>query len=102
LAAGATSIAVRHRTVDELWCFVGGTGQMWLRDEHGEEVLDVSPGVSVRIACGTHFQVSSTGPGALTAVGVTMPPWPRHGEAIRSDGTWRAATVAPGPGLAPS
>ena len=29
LAAGATSVAVRHRTVEEIWYFVGGEGQMW-------------------------------------------------------------------------
>ena len=30
LAAGATSLAVRHRTVEELWYFVSGRGEMWL------------------------------------------------------------------------
>jgi mannose-6-phosphate isomerase-like protein (cupin superfamily) len=100
LAAGETSVAVRHRSVDELWYFVGGRGEMWLRDDAAAEVVAVEPGVCVRIPCGTHFQFASFGPDALAAIGVTMPPWPGDGEAIRSDGTWRAATVPPGPGLA--
>jgi len=29
LAPGATSVAVAHRTLDELWYFLGGTGEMW-------------------------------------------------------------------------
>ena len=30
LAGGQTSIAVVHRTVEEIWFFLGGRGQMWL------------------------------------------------------------------------
>ena len=100
LAAGETSVAVRHRTVEELWYFVGGHGEMWLRDDAAAEVVVVEPGVCVRIPCGVHFQFSSFGPDPLRAIGVTMPPWPGDGEAVRSDGTWRVATVPPGPGLA--
>jgi mannose-6-phosphate isomerase-like protein (cupin superfamily) len=36
LAAGSTSIAVAHRTVEEIWYFVSGRGEMWRRLEgHG-------------------------------------------------------------------
>jgi mannose-6-phosphate isomerase-like protein (cupin superfamily) len=100
LAPGATSVAVHHRTVEELWYFVAGHGQMWLRDGSDEDVVELGPGVCIRIPCGTQFQFSSNGPGPLQAVGVTMPPWPGDGEAIRSAVTWRTATVPPGPGLA--
>lgn len=100
LAPGATSVAVRHRTVDELWYFVGGRGEMWFRDDVGEEVVEVAPGTCIRIPRGTEFQFTSSGREPLQAVGVTTPPWPGDGEAIRSDGRWRAATVEPGPGLA--
>lgn len=100
LAAGETSVAVWHRTVDELWYFVAGTGRMWLRDRDRSEMIDICAGMSVRIPCRTHFQFSSAGPGPLAAIAVTMPPWPGDGEAVRSDAPWREPTVAPGPGLA--
>src|SRR3954453_17680073 len=38
-AAGETSAAVRHRTVEELWYFVGGRGEMWRRDAAGRELV---------------------------------------------------------------
>src|SRR4051794_14108511 len=47
LAPGAVSVPVRHRTVEELWYFVGGRGTMWLRDESGTEEIAVEPGVCV-------------------------------------------------------
>ena len=102
LAAGGVSVPAHHRTVDELWYFVGGRGTMWLRDEHGTEAIAVAPGVCVRIPCGTHFQFASDGPEPLQIVGVTMPPWPGDGEAVASlgSGGWHTPTVEPGPGLA--
>jgi mannose-6-phosphate isomerase-like protein (cupin superfamily) len=37
---------------------------------------------------GTHFQFRSLGYESLSAVGVTMPPWPGDGEAIIVEGLW--------------
>ena len=89
LGAGRTSIAVRHRTVEEVWFFVGGSGQMWRRDEGGEEVtVDVGPGVSIDLPLGTAFQFRSLGTEPLRAIGATMPPWPGEGEAILTEGPW--------------
>jgi mannose-6-phosphate isomerase-like protein (cupin superfamily) len=97
LAAGQTSVAVRHRTVEEVWFFVGGRGQMWRRDAGGEERIDdVEPGVSLDIPLGTTFQFRAAGDEPLRAIGATMPPWPGAGEAILSEGPW-APTVPPGP-----
>jgi mannose-6-phosphate isomerase-like protein (cupin superfamily) len=98
LAPGDTSIAVRHRTVEEIWYFIGGNGEMWRSNPTGNEVVDVGPGVCITIPVGTHFQFRSTGSDPLAAIGVTMPPWPGEGEAIRSKGPWDE-TVLPGPGL---
>ena len=57
LPAGETSVAVRHRTVEELWYFVGGRGEMWRRAADGREAVDaVEPGVSLDIPLGTSFQ----------------------------------------------
>jgi mannose-6-phosphate isomerase-like protein (cupin superfamily) len=89
LAAGQTSLAVRHRTVEELWYFLGGRGEMWRRDPDGREAVDaVEPGVSLDIPLGTSFQFRALGAEPLRAVGVTMPPWPGDDEAELVDGPW--------------
>jgi mannose-6-phosphate isomerase-like protein (cupin superfamily) len=88
LPPGAVSRAVRHASVEELWYFVAGRGRMWRKDETGESVLDVHPGMSLDIPIGTAFQFRADGDEPLEAVGVTMPPWPGPHEAIFVDGTW--------------
>lgn len=87
-APGQTSIAVAHRTVEEIWYFVNGRGEMWRRLIDREEVVPVDPGVCVSLPVGTHFQVRSTGPEPLAAIGITMPPWPGEGEAYEVVGKW--------------
>jgi mannose-6-phosphate isomerase-like protein (cupin superfamily) len=102
LLPGETSVAVRHRTVEEIWYFVEGQGEMWLRGEAGREaIVDVHPGKCLTLPVGTQFQFRSFGLQPLAAVGVTMPPWPGDGEAIRCQGPWQP-TVPSGPGLAES
>ncbi|HEV7761392.1 MAG TPA: hypothetical protein VGO78_20445 [Acidimicrobiales bacterium] len=96
LGPGQVAVAVRHRTVGELWYFVQGLGQMWRRLDDHEEIVEVGPDVTISLPVGTEFQFRSTGPEALAAVGVTMPPWPGDGEAVLVDGPW-TPTVAPGP-----
>ena len=100
LAVGQTSVAVCHRTVEEIWFVTDGEGEMWRRADDGlAEVVPLSKGVCLTIPCGTAFQFRTVGARPLCIVGVTMPPWPGDDEAIRSDGRWHA-TVEPGPGLA--
>src|SRR5439155_14585150 len=62
LAAGETSVAVAHRTVEEIWFFLGGRGEMWRRQGDREEVVSVGPGVCVTLPLGTRFQFRSFGP----------------------------------------
>ena len=89
LAPAQTSKAVTHRTVEEIWFFVSGRGQMWRRQEGHDEIVDVSPGVCLTIPLGTHFQFRSLGDEALAAIGATMPPWPEgEEEAIEVEGVW--------------
>ena len=88
LAPGGVSLAVAHRTVEELWYFVGGRGRMWRRLGDIEETVDVAPGVSIAIPVGTRFQFRCDGEEPLEAVGVTIPPWPGPDEAYVVDGTW--------------
>lgn len=88
LAPGETSIAVAHRTVEEIWFFVNGRGEMWRKLNDREEIVPVNPGVCITIPLGTHFQFRSFGYEPLAAIGVTMPPWPGEGESYDVQGKW--------------
>ena len=96
LAAGETSIAVAHRTVEELWYFVAGRGEMWRKLGDQETIEPVAAGVCVSVPVGTRFQFRALGRGPLSAVAVTMPPWPGEGEAYVVDGPWTPTRRAPG------
>ena len=89
LPPGAVSYPVSHRTVDEVWYFISGHGQVWRKSGRDEAVTDVERGISLTIETGTHFQfrnVSSDEP--LTFIITTMPPWPGHDEAYPVPGRW--------------
>ena len=89
LPAGAVSVAVAHRTVEELWLFTSGRGRMWRHAPDGtEEITAVGPGMSLSIPVGTRFQFRADGDSPLVAVGVTMPPWPGAEEAYPVEGCW--------------
>lgn len=88
LHPGEVSVAVAHRTVEEVWYFLEGTGQVWRRQGNQERVVDVAAGASLSIPVGAHFQFRATGKGALRFIIVTMPPWPGEGEAYRVPGHW--------------
>ena len=88
LAPGQISRAVAHKTVEEIWYFVQGHGEMWLKTGEREEVVVVDAGVCVSIPAGTHFQFRALGMEPLAAVGVTMPPWPGASEAYPVEGAW--------------
>jgi len=96
LGPGETSVAVRHRTVEEIWLFVRGHGEMWRRNALQDEIVPVRPDVCVTIPLGTAFQFRSLSGEPLSAVGVTMPLWPGPGEAVVVEGKW-APSVEPGP-----
>jgi mannose-6-phosphate isomerase-like protein (cupin superfamily) len=92
LAPGQTSTAVTHRTIEEIWFFLSGRGEMWLKQEGRGDVVPVEAGVCVTIPLGTHFQFRSLGNEPLVALAATMPPWPGNGEAVVVPGRW-APTV---------
>jgi mannose-6-phosphate isomerase-like protein (cupin superfamily) len=96
LAAGQTSVAVRHRSVEEIWYFLRGTGEMWRKCGADEEVVAVSTGVCITIPVGTCFQFRSGSEEPLAAIGATIPPWPGAGEAVIVSGPWEP-TVESGP-----
>ena len=88
LAGGSASEAIRHRTVDEIWFVLSGRGEMWRSHNGSEEVVALDTGVCVTIPVGTHFQFRAADGETLTAVGVTMPPWPGPDEAVPVPGKW--------------
>lgn len=90
LPPGRISIAVAHRTVEEIWFFLGGQGEFWRRQGDREEIIPVQAGVSLTIPLGTAFQFRATGPEPLIMVVITMPPWPGPDEAYPVEGKWRA------------
>jgi len=91
LGPGRVSAAVTHRTVEEIWFFLSGRGQMWRKQGDVSEIVDLYPGIALTIPLGTHFQFRSFGFEPLAAVSITMPPWPSDDEAYEVEGAWDAS-----------
>jgi mannose-6-phosphate isomerase-like protein (cupin superfamily) len=92
LPPSRTTSVVRHRTVDELWYFLAGAGQVWRSTGHESEITDVHPGVSISIPVGTSFQFRAVEDAPLVFVITTIPPWPGEQEAEPVDGPWQPNT----------
>ena len=88
LAPGEKSGAVTHRTVEEIWYFLSGCGEMWRRQGQSEKVIPVHAGICITIPLGTHFQFRAFGDEPVAAIAVTMPPWPGECEAYVVEGKW--------------
>jgi mannose-6-phosphate isomerase-like protein (cupin superfamily) len=88
LPHGATSVAVAHRTVEEIWYILSGHGEIWRKQGDREEIVPLEPNLCITIPLGTHFQFRAIGDEPLAAVAVTMPPWPGPSEAIPVKGKW--------------
>lgn len=94
LGAHEVSRAQRHRTVDELWFVLSGSGVMWRQQDGASSTeVEMRPGLSLSIPVGTSFQFRSTSREPLAVVGVTMPPWPGEGEAMEVVGPWQPRLV---------
>jgi mannose-6-phosphate isomerase-like protein (cupin superfamily) len=92
LPPGGVSLAVRHRTVEEIWYVVGGRGQVWRKLGDQEEVIDAGPGTSLAIPLETHFQFRTVGDEPFRFIMCTMPPWPGADEAVRVPDHWPVTT----------
>ena len=88
LGPGKISKAVTHRTVEEIWFFIAGSGQMWRKQGDNTEITDIARGLCLTLPLGVHFQLRSLGREPLSAVAVTMPPWPGENEAAVVAGIW--------------
>jgi mannose-6-phosphate isomerase-like protein (cupin superfamily) len=91
LAPGKVTRAVTHRTVEEIWYVLAGTGEMWRAQGAHAEIVRLAPGVALTIPLGTRFKFRANGTKALEAVAVTMPPWPGEDEAVPVEGPWTPA-----------
>jgi mannose-6-phosphate isomerase-like protein (cupin superfamily) len=94
LAPGQVSHAVVHRTVEEVWFVLAGCGEMWRKQGEREEIVPLEPGVCLTIPVGTQFQFRASAAQPVSAVAVTMPPWPGEGEAVAVTGPWAASSAA--------
>ena len=83
LGAAQTSRPVRHRTVEEIWYFLSGSGEVWVQSPDGttEETHTVAPGEAVVIRTGWAFQFRAGGAEPLRFLCYTSPPWPGDDEA---------------------
>lgn len=88
--------ATVHATVGEFWYVLSGRGEIWRRDEHGEEMAALAPGVAIDIPVGTAFQYRCTGREPLRFLCIDMPPWPGDDEARFVEGPW-TPTAPTGP-----
>lgn len=88
LLPGCVTQAVVHKTVEEIWYFTQGLGQVYRKQGDYEEVLDVYPQMSLTLPTGTQFQFRNTGHEPLCFIITTMPPWPGSGEAVPVANYW--------------
>lgn len=88
LPPGGVSLAVRHRTIEELWFILAGRCEVWRRLGDVEEVVEAAPGTCVSLPTGTHFQFRTRGAEPLVFVIATLPPWPGMEEAVRVADHW--------------
>jgi mannose-6-phosphate isomerase-like protein (cupin superfamily) len=88
LPAGSVSQAVAHYSVEEVWYCLSGLGEVWRSFGDQDVVTALSPGTSLTIPPGTHFQFRNTGDEPLCILMTTMPPWPGEHEAVKVPGKW--------------
>jgi mannose-6-phosphate isomerase-like protein (cupin superfamily) len=88
LPPGGVSLAVRHKSIEEVWYFLSGKGQVWRAQDGEEAVTTAAAGTALTIPTGVHFQFRNTGEVPLHFVIATMPPWPGEQEAERVADFW--------------
>jgi mannose-6-phosphate isomerase-like protein (cupin superfamily) len=88
LPTGAKSRPISHKTVEELWYFVDGEGEVWRKGLNKGRPVPVKAGTSLVIPVKTTFQFRNTGRRPLKFIIVSMPPWPGPSEAVLEAGLW--------------
>lgn len=91
LPPGGVSLAVVHRSVEEIWFVLSGRADVWRRLDSAESVVEMRPGMSLTLPVGTHFQFRTTSDEPFRFIMCTMPPWPGNDEAVRVSDYWPTA-----------
>ena len=102
IAAGQISRPVRHRTVEEAWYVLSGTGEVWRCPPgitaDGIHPVRVMAGDALVIPRGWGFQFRADADSDMQFVCVTMPAWPGMDEAVEiPQGGLGEPTLAPPP-----
>ena len=81
---GERTACVSHRTIEEVWYIVRGTGRFHRLTPNGkdERVEEVVVGDALFIPVGYRFWVENTGPDDLRFLCCDAPAWPGHDEAV--------------------
>ena len=89
LGAGQVTRPVWHRSVEEVWYVLEGTGQVWRcspeADAETALPMDVIPGDALVIPTNWRFQFSAAPDSPLRFLCHTTPPWPGEDEAVPAD-----------------
>lgn len=88
LPPGATTQAVKHCSVLEIWYVIAGVGEIWRKLDEAETFTPLIPGTSINIPVGTLFQFRNTGDVPLEILLSTMPAWPGPEEAVVVENYW--------------
>ena len=88
LLPGRVSLAVEHRSVEEIWYVLSGSAEIWRSNDESDAVVFAKPGTSITIPVGTRFQFRTVGDQPFCFIMCTLPPWPGEGEAIRVPDYW--------------
>lgn len=89
LGVGEITRPVWHRTVEEVWYVLEGTGKVWRcppdTPPESAYIADVSPGDVLVIPTGWRFQFSAEPSNPLRFICHTTPPWPVEDEAVPAE-----------------
>ena len=89
LPSRKTSLAVRHKTVEEIWYFIEGTGEVWRQMGSKKRTTRVHSDVCITIPLGCHVQFRNTGDAPLCFIIATIPRWPGKSEALKVADHWK-------------
>lgn len=84
----SASLPVSHKTVEEIWYFIEGEGEVWRRNLCKNKPVAVHAGTSVVIPPQIAFQFRNTGSESLKVIIATLPPWPGAHEVVSEVGFW--------------
>jgi mannose-6-phosphate isomerase-like protein (cupin superfamily) len=83
-----TSVAVRHKTVNEIWYCLSGEGEINQKRNEVSETRKFSRGDSFTIPVGNSFQFRNIGSTNLCILILTIPKWPGDQEAEMATPYW--------------